>query len=77
MDMEKFETGDVVYLKSGGPAMTVQSTNYPHSVTCSWFDGKQVTTNGFRPETLTKKNPCINQESEVSKAAKKGFHGTS
>jgi len=38
--MSKFNTGDTVKLKSGGPAMTVVST-VEENVQCVWFDAKQ------------------------------------
>lgn len=34
--MDKLEVGSVVWLKSGGPAMTVQRIN-SNSVECVWF----------------------------------------
>ena len=35
-----FEMGDVVRLKSGGPAMTVYGPNQrdPDNIVCQWFD---------------------------------------
>lgn len=43
---EKFEIGDVVVLKSGGPGMTVVNTGeYPstkNGVFCTWFVGSDV-----------------------------------
>lgn len=36
--MTKFQVGDVVVLKSGGPRMTVTQTGLTHSrVECTWF----------------------------------------
>lgn len=59
---EHLARGDVVWLKSGGLAMTVGSTDGRGAtgteVSCSWFkeDGS-VDTQGFHPEQLTKKQP--------------------
>jgi len=36
-----FQPGDVVQLRSGGPAMTVQEIRADGDVLCVWFDGKQ------------------------------------
>ena len=52
---EKFKTGDIVQLKSGGPKMTVHSyaTRYspsePNTVHCQWFAGAKMS-NGVFPE---------------------------
>lgn len=37
----KFKIGDLVQLKSGGPAMTVSSlpSEYSEDYTCEWFKG--------------------------------------
>ena len=43
MSNQKFKTGDVVCLKSGGPAMTVRNygeNSYDNlNVLCDWFEG--------------------------------------
>ena len=38
--MAKFKRGDTVMLKSGGPAMTVESSEFEDAVKCVWFDDK-------------------------------------
>lgn len=57
--MSEFKEGDVVYLKSGGPAMTVTelSDDDQHS-NCEWFD-KHYTfqSRTFINLALTKHNP--------------------
>lgn len=40
--MSDLKTGDVVELKSGGPAMTVSGTNDAGIVECTWFDSKKI-----------------------------------
>ncbi|OGU67259.1 MAG: hypothetical protein A2499_15900 [Stygiobacter sp. RIFOXYC12_FULL_38_8] len=54
--MNNFKIGDVVYLKSGSPAMTVTSLSEDHCHV-AWHDqGKEHT--GYYPlEALTKENP--------------------
>jgi uncharacterized protein YodC (DUF2158 family) len=37
---EKFEAGDLVTLKSGGPAMTYGGENTYGDALCYWFEGK-------------------------------------
>ncbi len=54
----KFEPGDVVVLKSGGPAMTVRGTDSPWAdnrirVTTNWFDEEdKLHQDGFVEDTL-------------------------
>ena len=38
-DENDFKPGDVVQLKSGGPAMTVSQKVAADTVRCVWFDG--------------------------------------
>ena len=42
-----FKPGDVVQLKSGGPAMTVGGRVAEDSVRCHWFDGATAMTEIF------------------------------
>lgn len=50
----QFKVGDVVRLKSGGPAMTVTGTSDTGWVICHWFvDEKSKAESGsFPPEAL-------------------------
>jgi len=53
---QKFKTGDVVRLKSGGPDMTVkemgnQTFNLGQYV-CQWFGGKKLEQGHFMPDSL-------------------------
>lgn len=47
--MAKFNVGDVVRLKSGGPAMTVSEVvvQNPIIVICMWFSGSEIKSAGF------------------------------
>ncbi len=36
---ERFEAGDVVQLKTGGPMMTVEGIDLSGRVICTWFQG--------------------------------------
>ena len=51
--MSNIKKGDVVYLKSGGPAMTVQNID-SNEVVCIWFnnDNEQALTKIFDIEAL-------------------------
>ena len=53
-----FQAGDVVYLKSGGPAMTVKLQNTAGEFRCEWFQKDEtLTSNLFLATSLTKENP--------------------
>ncbi|SEI92541.1 YodC family protein [Frateuria terrea] len=39
--MSDFKIGDVVQLKSGGPAMTITAVG-PTTLTCEWFDQSEM-----------------------------------
>lgn len=56
MSEENLKPGDVVELKSGGPAMTVKGTAYgTEGLICSWFDGKKVQEREFEPAQLKRR----------------------
>jgi len=58
MKMSEFQEGDVVYLKSGGPAMTITELTEEDESFCEWFDKNQELQNcSFKNTTLTKDNP--------------------
>lgn len=55
--MSEFQEGDVVYLKSGGPAMTITELTEEDESFCEWFDKNQELQSGsFKNTTLTKDN---------------------
>ncbi|MCS4508875.1 YodC family protein [Xylophilus ampelinus] len=51
---EKYEVGDLVSLKSGGPVMTVTKVPEPHDLwyRCHWFAGKKLDHGSFKYEEL-------------------------
>lgn len=53
----KFQVGDVVQLKSGGPNMTFERFDkHTGSVFCKWFDKDEIhQSNYFNQECLIKK----------------------
>ncbi len=51
--MAGFSVGEVVRLKSGGPAMTVEFLRAPGVVECCWFEGGRKFATTFQAETLT------------------------
>jgi uncharacterized protein YodC (DUF2158 family) len=59
--MEELKAGMVVYLKSGGPAMTIDSINtVSKKCNCTWFDSNGIQMKDhFSPDALTVKNPAI------------------
>jgi uncharacterized protein YodC (DUF2158 family) len=53
MAKAKFEPGDFVQLKSGGPKMVVeQHNNYNDSYLCTWFSGAKHNTHNFQAAAL-------------------------
>ena len=48
----RFEVGDLVKLKSGGPEMTVQKAWNDGDCTCQWFAGKKLESGRFPKESL-------------------------
>ena len=58
MTTAKFQVGDVVRLKSGGPLMTVQQATYADNIMCTWFgENNKRMTEGFHPRTLQNVGP--------------------
>lgn len=62
----QFNTGDIVYLVTGGPAMSVSEylTDYDSGrdsfngkYRCQWFAGKKLEHGDFQEASLTKTNP--------------------
>ena len=49
MAKSRFQVGDVVKLKSGGPEMTVQDEDESGEYHCQWFAGKKLAS-GWFPE---------------------------
>ncbi|SOT45109.1 YodC family protein [Burkholderia cenocepacia] len=57
---QQFNIGDVVKLKSGGPAMTVslvQAISGKIYVDCKWFAGAKAEASRFQPEMLVHHEP--------------------
>ena len=55
--MDKFKLGDVVVLKSGGPAMTISEKVYDYGTEtgkweCKWFQDNQSKVDTFHQDTL-------------------------
>lgn len=62
MVAEQLEVGDVVWLQSGGPPMTICqiNTGIPVTVFCKWFNEESVPYEGhFAPESLTTRKAVI------------------
>jgi uncharacterized protein YodC (DUF2158 family) len=53
--MARFEVGDVVRLRSGGPKMTIQEViEIGGNIRCQWFVQGEVRTSVFHPRSLQK-----------------------
>lgn len=63
--MSEFKEGDVVYLKSGGPAMTITGVSDNQNSNCEWFDKHHTfQSRTFINLALTKNNPT--QKAKIS-----------
>jgi uncharacterized protein YodC (DUF2158 family) len=54
--MDEFKVGEPVYLKSGGPAMSIQSIDGENAL-CVWLDGKRPFRELYPLAVLTKEDP--------------------
>ena len=52
----ELKIGDLVVLRSGGPAMTVSGISKA-GVSCLWFEGWELNRGVMPPESLKKNNP--------------------
>jgi uncharacterized protein YodC (DUF2158 family) len=57
--------GDIVWLKSGGPKMTVMSIIEENLCHCIWFQYGEIQHFEFETVTLRKSNPFINRDKET------------
>ena len=60
--MRPFKKGDVVWLKSGGPKMTIKSTSKLDICTCIWFQFGEIQSFEFEFELLTLSDPFSNSD---------------
>jgi uncharacterized protein YodC (DUF2158 family) len=50
--MKRFEIGEIVQLRSGGPRMTVHSLDSDGEIVCQWFEGNEVHEENFPNDVL-------------------------
>ena len=55
--MRNIKKGDIVWLKSGGPKMTVQQIEEENRCKCVWFQYGEIQAYNFERETLTLTDP--------------------
>lgn len=58
MTEEPFKAGDVVFLNSGGPDMTIESVS-PDGAMCVWFDSKRQRERLFAVAMLQRGKPGL------------------
>lgn len=51
--------GSVVYLKSGGPALTIAETTTDSIIAVDWFAGEELRREAFHVDELTIANPHL------------------
>jgi len=59
--VSEFKEGDVVFLKSGGPAMTITELSDDRESFCEWFDKHH--SKSFINTALIKDNPNLSKKS--------------
>ena len=59
MTNQEFNIGDIVWLKSGGPAMTVKGENKNDDILCTWFANNEPKDHPFVAGQLTNKDPSL------------------
>lgn len=65
--MNNFQEGDVVYLKSGSPAMTITELSDESKSYCEWFDKNQeIQGTSFKNTSLTKEDPRLKNQGDNS-----------
>lgn len=52
--MIKFELGDLVILRSGGPVMTISYETTDEYIQCDWFNDRELKHDAFHPNELIK-----------------------
>ena len=52
--VRKFNIGDVVLLRSGGPSMTIEAIYPPELYGAVWFDDRELRRESFREMVLIK-----------------------
>jgi uncharacterized protein YodC (DUF2158 family) len=65
--MHNIKKGDIVWLKSGGPKMTIKTTSEDEICTCIWFKHGELQYCDLESDTLTIVDPDLfeNDSSET------------
>jgi uncharacterized protein YodC (DUF2158 family) len=66
MDNQELQIGDVVKLKSGGPALTVTDSQDDAEVMCVWYDGRDFSQRVFPTGALVKVDHTISTRHYLS-----------
>ena len=57
--MNNIKKGDIVWLKSGGPKMTIKTTSDDEICTCIWFKHGELQYCDLEADTLTTVDPFL------------------
>ncbi len=67
MDNKQWKTGDVIWLKSGGPKMTVREKESDgEKIICDWFEGMTPKVGAYLPDQLTDQAPTSGNSANSS-----------
>ena len=66
MKRDSLKIGDVVWLKSGGPSMTIKEYSEKDYFICNWFENTKIRESKFNANQLCKVNPDNKLEYDFS-----------
>jgi uncharacterized protein YodC (DUF2158 family) len=65
METENLKPGDLVRLRSGGPALTVQFIDSNGDVFCQWFEPAHLKTALFKPKQIVPADVPVDSPKEL------------
>lgn len=67
-EQQEFKPGDVVQLRSGGPAMTVDGISEIGEIICVWFEGSKKNKDMYSSASLKRYEPPRTTTATFSRA---------